>query len=225
MSVRDGWREAGPSFPVQLFLALVHNEPAWRRVVLDLADPRPGGFVFGSCAEGLRLTCANHHTGEEMDLPASEIHAFVVLEGPDVSACTLARIRAHRAAVARERLASAKAPQPRREVVDWAEEFVQAASVTPGCADDDDVAAAGALLDTLFRSHPGPWRLAQVTRAPATGGLWGFGLDGRGDLLVAAHDVEARRARQQPTLQWLPLSGRLALERFLELERGGGDEV
>lgn len=127
-------------------------------------------------------------------------------------------IRELRAVVAEEHVIEARATRSDREVVNWGAEVAKAARVTPGSAADDDVAAGARLLELIFRHHPGPWRELQVSRCRSSGGMWAFGRQALGDLLVASHDVEARRLDHAPTLQWLSERGVVALADFLGLE-------
>lgn len=205
-----------PGGEVRVLLALTRADPEWRELTVDHADARLGGWVIGGDPE--RLHCVNHHRGEEVGLPAGELHAFFVCEAPPPSMKRLRWLRRLRASTALEHVERAQArsgleaepPEGEPEAVDWRQEPARARA-----EGDEDVGAAARLHEALLGTLPGPWTLTRVVRCTATGGLWAFGIDEEGDLVAGAHDVEARRSGQEPSFLWVPRPGRAALELFL----------
>ncbi len=196
---------------VQLFLALVRAEPEWREVTLDRGGAHLGGHVSGGSPE--RLSGGNDLTAEEAGLPSGMFQGFLLHEGPAGPWSRLHRIRHLRSVAATERIARGDEPEEREAVV-WGDELERARTLAPS---DDEVAPAVALLEDLLGAVVGPWELAQVVRG-AGGGLWAYVVDLSGDVIVASHDVEARRAGDPPTRLWLPVEGQTALRRFLDLD-------
>jgi hypothetical protein len=192
-----------------MFLGLVKAEPAWRQVTLDHADVRLGGYVIGGEPSCERLIAANRYEAEEVGLPAAEVGAFFLREGVIIP--ELRSIRRHRASRAIERLARPPGPCPGREAFDWRVELETAAESPDG----EEVEPGAEILCQLLESQPGPWELTQVVRSRTSGGLWAFGVDVDGEVVIGAHDVEARRAGQPASLLWLPDRGRRSLEGFL----------
>ena len=209
MSAGAGWSE------LSVFLALARSEPDWHEVTVDHGDVRLGGFVLGGAPE--RLQCANLHPADEVELPAPELHVFFVAEDPPEPMRRLRWLRRHRASEALDRIERARArdEEPEREFVRWSEELAQARSVR-----EDEVAPAAGLLEKLLQLLPGPWELTRVVRNEDSGGLWAFGLDRVGDLVVGSHDVEARRSGDPPSFLWIPRRGQTALREFLGLGEG-----
>lgn len=203
-----------PGSELKLFLALTRAEPEWREVTVDHCDVRLGGFVVGGeTGETEDLVCMNLHPAAEVALPLDALHAERVCAPPPWLSLLLGEVRRVRAAMAadyvsRLRRAPETAGPVEQEAVDWTDELALARDT------DEEKSAGAALFSQLLRHLVDP-RLTRVVRSVSTGGMWAFGVEGSGDVVVGSHDVEARRSGEAPTFLWIPDEGGLALQSFL----------